>query len=133
MSTSKQLNVAIVGATGLVGRQMLTILAQRKFPVGSVSAFASERSVGSRVPFNGEQQLSIIVGRTCIALQHLGHKPSVHGYAANATADYANPAQMNHFTWYQTHGWNQPYPGENKIYAPNDVPGAYLPSSVSDD
>src|ERR1700730_9191090 len=55
MSTSKQLNVAIVGATGLVGQQMLKILAQRRFPVGSVSAFASERSVGSRVPFNGEQ------------------------------------------------------------------------------
>src|SRR6202521_3071598 len=55
MSTSKQLNVAVVGATGLVGQQMLKILAQRKFPVGSVSAFASERSVGSRVPFNGEQ------------------------------------------------------------------------------
>src|ERR1700720_3566272 len=55
MSTSKRLNVAVVGATGVVGQQMLKILAQRKFPVGSVSVFASERSVGSRVPFNGEQ------------------------------------------------------------------------------
>src|SRR5216684_3810624 len=55
MSTSTQLNVAVVGATGLVGQQMLKILAQRNFPVGSVRAFASERSVGSRVPFNGEQ------------------------------------------------------------------------------
>src|SRR6202049_5187 len=55
MSTSKPLNVAVVGATGLVGQQMLKILAQRKFPVGSVTAFASERSVGSRVAFNGEQ------------------------------------------------------------------------------
>jgi YVTN family beta-propeller protein len=50
----------------------------------------------------------------------------------NATADYANPAQMNHLTWYQTHGWTQPYPGENRIYAPDQVPGAYLPSSESD-
>src|SRR5260370_18791874 len=33
---------------------MLKILAQRKFPVASVTAFASERSVGARVPFNGE-------------------------------------------------------------------------------
>ena len=55
MSTSRQLNVAVVGATGLVGQQMLKILAQRHFPVESVSAFASERSVGSRVTFNGEQ------------------------------------------------------------------------------
>ena len=50
----------------------------------------------------------------------------------NAVADYANPAQMNHFTWYQTHGWEQPYPGENQVYAPDQVPGAYLPSTDSD-
>ena len=50
----------------------------------------------------------------------------------NAVPDFANPAQMNHFTWYQTHDWTKPYPGESKIYAPNDVPGAYLPSSETD-
>jgi len=50
----------------------------------------------------------------------------------NAVPDYANPAQMNHLTWYQTHGWTQPYPGENKIYAPDQVPGGYLPSAESD-
>src|SRR5216683_4288088 len=54
MSNSKRLNVAVVGATGLVGQQMLKILTQRKFPVASVTAFASERSVGTTVPFNGE-------------------------------------------------------------------------------
>jgi hypothetical protein len=50
----------------------------------------------------------------------------------NAVPDYANPAQMNHFTWYQTHGWTKPYPGEAKIFAPNQVPGAFIPSSESD-
>ncbi|MER5183324.1 bifunctional YncE family protein/alkaline phosphatase family protein [Streptomyces sp. NPDC002896] len=50
----------------------------------------------------------------------------------NAVPDYANPAQMNHFTWYQTHDWKKPYPGEDKIFAPEDVPGAYIPSSESD-
>ncbi|MYR60435.1 phosphoesterase, partial [Streptomyces sp. SID625] len=50
----------------------------------------------------------------------------------NAVPDYANPAQMNHLTWYQTHNWTLPYPGEKKIYAPNDVPGAYIPSPESD-
>jgi YVTN family beta-propeller protein len=50
----------------------------------------------------------------------------------NATADYANPAQMNHFTWYQTHGWTTPYPGEKTVFAPDQVPGAYLPSTESD-
>jgi YVTN family beta-propeller protein len=51
----------------------------------------------------------------------------------NAVPDYANPAQMNHFTWYESHGWTKPYPGESKIYAPNQVPGAYLPSPESGD
>ena len=50
----------------------------------------------------------------------------------NAVPDYANPAQMNHLTWYQTHDWTQPYPGEDKVYAPDQVPGAYIPSSESD-
>ncbi|SEO75669.1 bifunctional YncE family protein/alkaline phosphatase family protein [Amycolatopsis saalfeldensis] len=50
----------------------------------------------------------------------------------NATADYANPTQMNHFTWYQMHGWTQPYPGENKIFTPDQVPGAAIPSAESD-
>jgi YVTN family beta-propeller protein len=50
----------------------------------------------------------------------------------NAVPDFANPAQMNHFTWYQTHDWTKPYPGEAKIFAPADVPGAYIPSSESD-
>ncbi|MDJ0345366.1 bifunctional YncE family protein/alkaline phosphatase family protein [Streptomyces sp. H10-C2] len=50
----------------------------------------------------------------------------------NAVPDFANPAQMNHFTWYQTHDWTKPYPGEDKIFAPADVPGASIPSSQSD-
>ncbi|MEU6661898.1 bifunctional YncE family protein/alkaline phosphatase family protein [Streptomyces sp. NPDC046821] len=50
----------------------------------------------------------------------------------DAKPDFANPAQMNHFTWYQTHEWSKPYPGESKLYAPQDVPGAYIPSAESD-
>ncbi|MFD9568165.1 bifunctional YncE family protein/alkaline phosphatase family protein [Streptomyces sp. NPDC059994] len=50
----------------------------------------------------------------------------------DAEPDFANPAQMNHFTWYQTHAWAKPYPGEKKIYAPEDVPGAYIPSADRD-
>ncbi|MEU4117105.1 alkaline phosphatase family protein [Kitasatospora sp. NPDC028055] len=50
----------------------------------------------------------------------------------NAAPDRANPAQMNHLTWYQTHNWRTPYPGEDTIHAPNDVPGAYLPSAEND-
>ncbi|MGI5455513.1 alkaline phosphatase family protein [Streptomyces sp. CA-249302] len=50
----------------------------------------------------------------------------------NAVPDYANPTQMNRYTWYQTHNWTKPYPGDKKVYAPNDVPGAYLPSAEND-
>ncbi|GLY77868.1 bifunctional YncE family protein/alkaline phosphatase family protein [Actinoallomurus iriomotensis] len=52
--------------------------------------------------------------------------------APNAKADSANPEQMNHFSWYEAHGWKKPYPGESKIYAPDKVPGAYIPSSDTD-
>jgi aspartate-semialdehyde dehydrogenase len=51
--TSKQLNVAVVGATGMVGNEMLRVLAQRNFPVERVIALASERSKGLTVSYNG--------------------------------------------------------------------------------
>jgi aspartate-semialdehyde dehydrogenase len=49
----KLYNVAVVGATGLVGRKMIQILEERKFPVGSIRFFASERSIGKEVNFLG--------------------------------------------------------------------------------
>src|ERR1700681_2081834 len=53
MPTSKRLNVAVVGATGMVGQEMLRVLAQRHFPSDRVVALASERSKGMTVPYNG--------------------------------------------------------------------------------
>jgi aspartate-semialdehyde dehydrogenase len=47
-------NVAVVGATGAVGRVLLELLAQRRLPIGRVRALASSRSAGSRVTFRGE-------------------------------------------------------------------------------
>ncbi len=52
-----------------------------------------------------------------------------HTTGNGAVPDYANPEQMNRFTWYQAHDWKVRYPGDSKIYAPSQVPGAYLPSS----
>ena len=51
----KQYTVAILGATGAVGQQMLQVLQERKFPVRKLVALGSERSVGTKVPFAGEQ------------------------------------------------------------------------------
>ncbi len=51
-------DVAVVGATGVVGEAMLEILAQRKFPVGKIHALASERSLGKTVAF-GRRELPV--------------------------------------------------------------------------
>lgn len=48
-------NVAIVGATGLVGQEFIRVLNQRKFPLKSVRLLASDRSAGRRLPFNGHE------------------------------------------------------------------------------
>ena len=53
MPTSKRLNVAVVGATGMVGAELLRVLAQRNFPSERVVALASERSKGLTVAYNG--------------------------------------------------------------------------------
>jgi aspartate-semialdehyde dehydrogenase len=51
--------VAVVGATGNVGREMLQILAERAFPVDSVVALASERSMGKQVSFGDGEVLKV--------------------------------------------------------------------------
>jgi YVTN family beta-propeller protein len=54
-----------------------------------------------------------------------------HTMGNGAIPDYANPEQMNRYSWYQTFDWKRPYPGDSKIYTPSQVPGAYLPSGDS--
>ena len=51
-------DIAVVGATGMVGESMLEILSARKFPVGVVHALASERSAGTDVNF-GNRSLNV--------------------------------------------------------------------------
>ncbi|MGB7258308.1 MAG: aspartate-semialdehyde dehydrogenase, partial [Pseudolabrys sp.] len=50
--------VAVVGATGNVGREMLAILAEREFPAGEVVALASRRSMGTECSF-GDKILKV--------------------------------------------------------------------------
>ena len=49
----KTYTVAILGATGAVGQEMMKILAERNFPVGKLVPLASARSAGKKLPFNG--------------------------------------------------------------------------------
>ena len=51
--TGNQFDVAVVGATGVVGEAMLAILEEREFPVRNLYPLASHRSAGSSVRFNG--------------------------------------------------------------------------------
>ena len=50
-------NVAIVGATGNVGRKILEILEERNFPIKNLYLFASKRSAGSKLKFKGKEYL----------------------------------------------------------------------------
>lgn len=50
----KNVNVAVVGATGLVGRKILEILEERNFPINNIIFLASEKSEGNTIEFRGK-------------------------------------------------------------------------------
>lgn len=54
---TKKYHVAIVGASGLVGRKMLQVLEERQFPVGDLTLLASERSAGKTIQFKGQDYI----------------------------------------------------------------------------
>jgi YVTN family beta-propeller protein len=47
--------------------------------------------------------------------------------------DRVNPELMNRLDWYEAHSWRVAYPGDPKIYTPNDVPGRNLPAAFLGD
>jgi Phosphoesterase family len=67
-----------------------------------------------------EEQATVATWQAWLAKQHTTGN--------GARPDVANPEQMNRYTWYQTHRWKVPYPGDSEIYAPSQVPGGYIPS-----
>ena len=54
----KEYRVAVVGATGMVGRKMLQVLAERDFPVGELLPFASAKSAGKEIEYRGKNTRS---------------------------------------------------------------------------
>ena len=52
---SKEYRVAVVGATGAVGRAMRSILAERDFPVKQLVALATAKSAGMRLDYQGDE------------------------------------------------------------------------------
>jgi aspartate-semialdehyde dehydrogenase len=53
----KEYNVAVVGASGAVGRQMVKCLEERNFPVRNLKLLATEKSAGSTIEFKGEKHI----------------------------------------------------------------------------
>ena len=83
-------------------------------------ARALKRAEAQKTQVPANEQAVAAQWRTWLAGQHLTGN--------GAIPDFANPEQMNRYTWYQTHEWTVPYPGDSKIYAPSQVPGGTIPS-----
>ena len=78
----------MVGATGAVGRTMLSILEQRKFPVGNLSLLASERSAGEKMTFNNKQYTVENLAEFDFSKAHIG----LFSPGASVSAVYAPKA-----------------------------------------
>ena len=77
------MKVAVVGATGLVGSEMLTVLAERNFPVTELIPVASERSKGKEIEFQGKKY-KVVTPAEAIAM-----KPDVALFSAGGSASTA--------------------------------------------
>jgi aspartate-semialdehyde dehydrogenase len=75
----KDLKVAVVGATGLVGTKMLQVLAERNFPVAEIIPVASEKSVGKEVEFKGKKY------KVVSAADAIAAKPNVAIFSAGGS------------------------------------------------
>ncbi|MCS6822614.1 MAG: aspartate-semialdehyde dehydrogenase [Microscillaceae bacterium] len=72
------MKVAVVGATGLVGNEILSVLAERNFPVSQLIPVASEKSVGKTIIFKG-QSLTVVSAQEAIT-----RKPQVAIFSAGS-------------------------------------------------
>lgn len=79
----KKLNVAIVGATGLVGQEFVKVLLQRHFPIASLQLFASDRSAGK----------NILVGNTEMEVK----ETTAHSFARVDVALFSAGAQTSQY------------------------------------
>jgi len=59
-------NVAVVGATGMVGRKMLEVLAEYDFPIAQLTLFASQRSAGKVIAYRGRDYIVEALTPTCL-------------------------------------------------------------------
>ncbi len=76
----KKYDVAVVGATGMVGRKMLEVLEERKFPVNKLYPFASAKSAGSKIVYCGKEHEVIELSEENVKK----HKPHIALFSAGA-------------------------------------------------
>jgi YVTN family beta-propeller protein len=110
-------NISTAPACGLDTPGQTTSTSTTGTVTGTVSPTPT---AAPQTPVPADQQATAAAWKSWLTKQHTTGN--------GAIADYANPEQMNRYTWYVTHDWKVPYPGDSVIYAPAQVPGAYIPS-----
>jgi aspartate-semialdehyde dehydrogenase len=83
----REYNVAVVGATGAVGEEILRVLEEQKFPVGKLVPMASARSAGGKIQFDGDELTVVELTETAFA----EHKIEIALFSAggSVSAKYA--------------------------------------------
>lgn len=77
------MKIAVVGATGLVGTEMLRVLAERRLPISELIPVASEKSIGQSIFFQ-EKEYNIVSAQDAIAM-----KPSIALFSAGGSVSLA--------------------------------------------
>ena len=85
------ISVAVVGATGNVGREILNILSDRKFPVSRIAALASRKSVGTEISF-GDELLKV---KDLETFDFKNWDVALFAIGSEATKQYATKAAKN--------------------------------------
>ena len=80
------MKIAIVGASGAVGQELLKVLAERRFPVDSIRLFGSERSAGTSYLFKGQ---TIVVEKLCHGDQFKGIDIAFVSAGGSVSKEYA--------------------------------------------
>ena len=85
------MQIAVVGATGAVGQEMCSILAQRRVPADCLRLLASARSAGTRVPYAGTDLTVRELTKDALA----GVDFALFSAGAETTRAFAKPAAAN--------------------------------------
>ena len=82
----KKYNVAVVGATGAVGIEMVKMLEKRDFPIGNLVLFASSRTAGKKLSFKGKEIVVEDINKITDYSLLKSHSPTGISFGHNATA-----------------------------------------------